>query len=215
MTGVATGRPGRPAAATREQALALGRGRFLAGERVDVRGIAGELGLARATMHRWFGTRDAFIGEVLAGLAEERIIAIRRCNPGSGGEALLDTFEQFTREMAGLEGLRTLLAAEQERALRVLTSSGGIVQPRLVAVAERLISEEIDAGTFTPVIATSSLAYSVVRIAEAFLYNDAIIGIRGDTDRLREVAGVLVGVSPRFPPPGYEISNLLIKRRNP
>jgi len=197
MTGVATGRPGRPAAATREQALALGTDRFLAGERMDVRGIAQDLGLARATMHRWFGTRESFIGEVLATLAEERIVAIRRRIPAGGAEALLETFDRFNHELAALEGLRSLLAQEQERALRVLTSSGGIVQPRVVAVVERLIGDEIDAGAFAPAIATSSLAYATVRLAEAFLYNDAIIGIRGDTERLREVEAVLLGVIPR------------------
>ena len=35
----------------------------------------------------------------------------------------------------------------------------------------------------------------IVRLAESFLYNDAIIGIRGDVARLREVEAVLLGVS--------------------
>jgi AcrR family transcriptional regulator len=196
MTGVATGRPGRPAAATREEALALAREHFLAGERVDVRGIALELGLARATMHRWFGTRESLIGEVLATLAEERLVAIRLRTPGSGAQALLDSFDRFNRELAAAEGLRALLAQEQERALRVLTSSGGIVQPRVVAAVQGLISAEIAAGDFSPILAPESLAYAIVRLAESFLYNDAIIGIRGDTDRLREVQAVLLGVSP-------------------
>jgi len=195
MTEIATRRPGRPAAATREDALALGTARFLAGERVDVRGIAQELGLARATMHRWFGTRESFIGEVLATLAEERLVEIRRATAGSGARALLDSFDSFNRELAATGGLRTLLAQEQERALRVLTSSGGIVQPRVVAAVERLICAEIDAGAFAPVLAPGSLAYAIVRLAESFLYNDAIIGIRGDTERLREVQAVLLGVS--------------------
>ncbi len=195
MTPVATGRPGRPAAATREDAIALAGDRFLAGERVDVRGIALELGLARATMHRWFGTRESFLGEVLAALAEERLAAIRNDTPGTGAAALLDCFDRFNRELAATNGLRVLLASEQERALRVLTSSGGIVQPRVVAAVERLIRAEIDAGTFAPAVAPGSLAYAIVRLAESFLYNDAIIGIRGDTDRLREVEAVLLGVS--------------------
>jgi AcrR family transcriptional regulator len=195
MTPVATGRPGRPAAATRQDAIALAGDRFLAGERVDVRGIALELGLARATMHRWFGTRESFLGEVLAALAEERLAAIRNDTPGAGAAALLDCFDRFNRELAATNGLRVLLASEQERALRVLTSSGGIVQPRVVAAVERLICAEIDAGTFAPAIAPGSLAYAIVRLAESFLYNDAIIGIRGDTDRLREVEAVLLGVS--------------------
>jgi AcrR family transcriptional regulator len=196
MTSIATRGPGRPAAASREDALALATDRFLAGERMDVRGIAQDLGLARATMHRWFGTREAFIGGVLAGLAETRLAAIRRQTPGSGAQALLDTFDSFNRELAATRGLRALLAQEQERALRVLTSSGGFVQPRVVAAVERLICAEIDAGEFEPVLAPESLAYAIVRLAESFLYNDAIIGIRGDTERLREVQAVLLGLSP-------------------
>ena len=195
MTPVATRRPGRPAAASREDALALATERFLAGERVDVRGIALELGLARATMHRWFGTRESFLGEVLAALAEERLAAIRAAIPGTGAPALLDCFDNFNRELAATRGLRALLAQEQERALRVLTWGGGIVQPRVVAAVERLICAEVDAGTFAPAVAPGSLAYAIVRLAESFLYNDAIIGIRGDTDRLREVEAVLLGVS--------------------
>jgi len=194
MTGVATGRPGRPAAATREDALTLAADRFLAAERVDVRGIALELGLGRATMHRWFGTRESFLGEVLAALAEERLAHIRDAIAGSGPRALLDCFDSFNRELAATNGLRALLANEQERALRVLTSSGGVVQPRMVAAVERLICAEVDAGTFAPAIAPASLAYAIVRLAESFLYNDAIIGIRGDTERLREVEAVLLGV---------------------
>jgi AcrR family transcriptional regulator len=195
MTPVATGRPGRPAAASREDALALGTDRFLAGERVDVKAIAQELGLARATMHRWYGTREAFISEVLATLAEERLAVARRRTPGTGAHALLDCFDRFNRELAATSGLRVLLAQEQERALRVLTSSGGIVQPRVVMAIERLIRAEVDVGAFTLVVAPESLAYAIVRLAEAFLYNDAIIGIRGDTERLREVQAALLGVS--------------------
>lgn len=195
MSTVATGRPGRPAAATRADALALGSDRFLEAQRMDVKAIAEELGLARATMHRWFGTREAFIGEVLAGLGEQRLAAIRGRVPAAGASALLECFDRFNRELAATRGLRLLLAQEQERALRVLTSSAGIVQPRMVAAIDRLIRAEIDAGAFASAVASETLAYAIVRLAEAFLYNDAIVGIRGDTGRLREVEAALLGVS--------------------
>ena len=65
MTNASTARPGRPAAATRDEVLALATERFLAAERVDMQAIARELGLARATMHRWFGTRELLLGETL------------------------------------------------------------------------------------------------------------------------------------------------------
>src|SRR5271166_1060165 len=194
MTGMATGRPGRPAAASRQAALALARERFLAGERLDVQGIARELGLARATMHRWFGTREMLIGEMLAELGEERLAAIRAGVPGDGAPALLSCFDRFNRELASNAGLGALLAQEQERALRILTSSAGIVQPRIVAAIERLIDEEVKAGSFVSPVAPSTLAYAIVRLAESFLYNDAIVGMRGDSERLREVEAALLGL---------------------
>jgi AcrR family transcriptional regulator len=197
MTRAATGRPGRPAASTRQAALALATDRFLAGERVDVQAIARELGLARATMHRWFQTRESLLGELLATLAEERLTAIRREVGGSGAPALLETFDRFNREIAATRGMRALLAQEQERALRILTSSGGIVQPRLVMSIERLIDAEVEGGHFVPRIPPGVLAYAIVRLGEAFLYNDALAGIRGDTERLRQVESALLGVGDR------------------
>ncbi len=194
MSPLATNRPGRPAAATREAALTLATKRFLACERVDVQAIAKELGLARATMHRWFRTRESLLGELLASLGEQRIAAIRGETPGDGATALLETFDRFNRELAATEGMRFLLAQEQERALRILTSSGGIVQPRIIAAIERMIAIEEDGGAFVPPIPTRTLAYAIVRLGEAFLYNDAIVGIRGDTERLREVEAALLGL---------------------
>jgi AcrR family transcriptional regulator len=196
MVQTTTRRPGRPAAASREDALALARRQFLDAERVDIKAIASELGLGRATMHRWFGTREELLGEMLATLTEERLAAIRSKTGSRGAPALLACFDHFNRELAGTRALGVWLAQEQELALRVLTSSGGIVQPRVVAAVERMISAEVDAGAFTPSFAPPTLAYAIVRLAEAFLYNDAMFGIRGDTERLREVEAVLLGVTP-------------------
>ncbi|HEX3910451.1 MAG TPA: QsdR family transcriptional regulator [Solirubrobacteraceae bacterium] len=193
MTRVATGKPGRPAAATREAALALATKHFLAGERIDVQAIARELGLARATMHRWFQTRETLVGELLATLGEQRLLSLREQTRGHGAAALLQTFDSFNRELAGTEGMRALLAQEQERALRILTSSAGLVQPRIVSAIQRIIEDEVQSGRYSPKVAPGVLAYAIVRLGEAFLYNDAIVGIRGDTDRLREIEAALLG----------------------
>ena len=145
-------------------------------------------------MHRWFQTREALLGELLATLAEQRLQAIRAEVPGGGARALLETADRFNREVAATRGMRFLLAQEQERALRILTSGGGIVQPRVVAAVEDVIVAEVQAGRYTPVVAPNALAYAIVRLGEAFLYNDAIVGIRGDTQRLREIEAALLGV---------------------
>jgi AcrR family transcriptional regulator len=192
---VAGGRPGRPAAASREDALAVARARFLAGERIDVQAIARELGLARATMHRWFRTRELLLGEVMAEVGEQRIAILRERVGGHGAKALLDSFDAFNRELAGAEGLRTLLISEHDLALRVLTSSTGVVQPRMVAAVQQLIEAELRSG-FRTSLEPDLLAYAIVRLAEAFLYNDAVAGVTGDTDRLRQIEAALLGLEP-------------------
>jgi AcrR family transcriptional regulator len=195
---VAPGRPGRPAAATREAALALARTRYLAGERIDVQAIARELGLARATMHRWFRTRELLLGELLAELGEERLNALRARVGAHGATALLDCFDAFNRELAASEGLRALLASEPELGLRVLTSGSGVVQPRMVAAVQALIDDEVAAG-YRPSLAPDLLAYAIVRLAEAFLYNDAAAGVRSDNARLRQIEAALLGLDPGTP----------------
>jgi AcrR family transcriptional regulator len=195
MTQVLAPRLGRPAAATKEEAFALARTHYLAGRRVDVQAIARELGLARTTMHRWFGPRDDLLGAVLATLAEERLLAHRRSCAGSGADVLVAALHSYNQELVASTGLRALLAQEQERALRILTSGEGPVQPRMIATMERLIDAEVEAGQFASSVASQTLAYAIVRLGEAFIYNDAAIGIRGDIDRLRDVHAALLGAA--------------------
>ena len=80
--------------------------------------------------------------------------------------------------------------------MRIATSGGGVVQPYMVARIKAWIDEEVEAGAYDPPVEPATLAYAIVRLAEAFLYNDAGPGMRGDVDRLREVEAALLGVRP-------------------
>jgi AcrR family transcriptional regulator len=187
--------PGRPPAASREEVLAAAMHHYLRGRRVDVRAIAGELGLGRATIYRWFGSREELIGEVLFGAAKPLLDEARANARGRGGAALLDTFDRFNRSLADAPALRHFVEAERDAALRIITSGAGTLQPRIVASIAELIEEEIEAGRYQPPVETSTLAYAIVKLAEAFLFNDAVAGIRGDVDRLRDVEAALLGVT--------------------
>jgi AcrR family transcriptional regulator len=190
----ARARPGRAPAASREAVLAVAKASYLAGKRVDVQATARELGLGRVTMYRWFQTREGLLGEAISEIAEERLRAIRARVRRRGAEGLLEVFDQFNRDVIEADGLRALLEQEKERALRLLTSATGLVQPRIVATTQALIDEEAQAGRFVPAIDSGLLAYGIVRLGEAFLYNDALFGLRGDTDHLREIEAVLLGL---------------------
>jgi AcrR family transcriptional regulator len=189
-----TSRRGRPAAASREDVIEAGLYRYLRGTRVDVQAIAAELGLGRATIYRWFGSREKLIGEVIIRATEPVLARARAGLSGKGGPGLLDTFDRFNRALADAPALRSFVESEQEAALRIIASGAGLVQPRMVELIAGLISEEAEAGTYDPPVDPATLGYAIVRLAEAFLFNDAVAGIRGDVDRLREVEAALLGV---------------------
>lgn len=187
-------RRGRPATASRDDVVRLARELYLRGQRVDVTVIARQLGLGRPTIYRWFGSRDALVGEVVAAELEQLVAAERRRVRQRGARGLLEVFDRLNRSLARSRALRALLEQERDAAMRLLTSSGGPVQPRAVACVRELIENEVAHGRYVAPTEPEALAYAIVRLAEAFLYNDVAIGIRGDWQRLHQVEAALLGL---------------------
>jgi AcrR family transcriptional regulator len=185
---------GRPAAASREDVLDAGLHRYLRGQRVDVQAIAAELGLGRATVYRWFGSREKLLGDVIIRATEPVLAKARSGLAGKGGPGLLNTFDRFNRALADAPALRAFVEQERDASLRIIASGAGIVQPRIVELITALIVEEVEAGTYEPKVEPSVLGFAIVKLAQAFLFNDTVAGIRGDVDRLREVEAALLGV---------------------
>lgn len=188
----ATGKRGRPATASPSEVLQAVTEQYMSGERVDLTIVARRLGLSRATIYRWFGSRDRVLGEVIAAQLEQLIARKRRAVRTRGALGLLEVFDQINRSLSRASALRTLLEQEPGTAMQLLTSGAGVVHPRAVSTVEALIIAEVAAGSYSPPADPATLAYAIVRLAEAFLYNDA--GIRGDHERLREVQAALLGV---------------------
>lgn len=189
----AGGKRGRPATASHEDVLALVTEQYLDGQRVDITVVAARLGLGRATIYRWFGSREALLGEVVARELELLVARKRAKVRRRGPEGLLEVLDGVNRTLTRSRAVRRLL--EQERdAMRMLTSSAGVVEPRAVACIQRLIEEEMVAGRYEPPADPATLAYALVHLRHAFLWNDATSGVRGDYERLREVQAALLGV---------------------
>ena len=81
--------PGRRADAARRH--------YVDGERVDMRAIAADLGVGRATLYRWFGSRERLLGEVIARETEGYFAHVRTRVRGRGAPALLETFDRINR----------------------------------------------------------------------------------------------------------------------
>src|ERR1700749_3479575 len=187
-------RRGPPPPASRDDVLTVARAQFMGGDRVDLTIVARDLGLGRATIHRWFGSRERLLSEVIADESEGLIRGHRRDVRRRGVQGLLEVFDRINRSLSLSMPLRRFVEQEGAAALRLLTSSTGAVQCRGVALLTEMIEAEVRAGRYEPPADPETLAYAIVKLCEAFLYNDAAFGIRGDHERLREIEAALLGV---------------------
>ena len=190
------GKRGRPATASRDDVLAVVTELYLDGQRVDITVVAGRLGLGRATIYRWFGSREALLGEVIARQLEILVARKRAEVRRRGAAGVLEVLDRVNRTLTRSRAVRRLLEQERDNAMRMLTSSAGVVEPRAVACVQTLIEEEMASGRYQPPVDPATLAYALVRLRHAFLYHDTAVGIRGDYERLREVQAALLGVAP-------------------
>jgi AcrR family transcriptional regulator len=153
-------------------------------------GLAAETGVSRPTVHRWFGTREELVGAVVAEVFERTVHAARRRMPPEQG--VVDFVVEFAELVADSISLRRFLGQEGHAALRTLTKSDGPVQPRSVGLMVEILEEERRARRYRPPADPPVLAYAVVRLFEAFVYNDAVAGIRRDTEGLRAALQALL-----------------------
>ena len=194
-------RRGRPATATPDDVLAAVTELYLAGRRVDITVVAARLGLGRATIYRWFGSREALLGEVVARQLELLVARKRAQVRRRGAAGLLEVLDRVNQTLTRSRAVRRLLELERHGAMRMLTSSAGVVEPRAVACIQALIEEEMAVAGYEPPGDPATLAYALVHLRHAFLWNDATNGVRGDFERLREVQGALLGIPSKTRPP--------------
>ena len=181
----------QPPKATPADAFHAATSRFLRGQRIDMTALAAELSVSRATLYRWTGDRDRLLVDVLWGLGESILDQALHDNPGHGRERVLAVVETFMAQISSAEALRHFLENDGALALRILTSRDG-VHRHTVAAVERLLEEESRHG-FQPSIEPSTLAYAIVRLGEAFIYNDAINNVDPDLAAAAAVLSRLLG----------------------
>lgn len=156
---------------------------FLDGRRLDMQGLADELGVSRATLFRRVGGRDELLSRALWQATERSItVAAKRWERERGPRELhtLGTVRHFNLIVSCSTGLRKLLDEEPTLAMRVLTDPRGRIQTGIVARFEELLRRDMAEFDLAPTIEPSALAYAIVRIGESFLYADVLASRRPD-----------------------------------
>jgi AcrR family transcriptional regulator len=178
--------------ASPEDAYAAATRTYLAGQRLDMRELAGELAVSRNTLYRWTGDRDRLLQDVIWALSERAIADIWAATARRrGASRLLETLRRYLETIVASEALHALLRNETYAALRLLTARGPF-QDRLVAKVRSLLDEEAARGTFVPRGDTGLLAYAIVRLIEGFVYNDVIVQRETGVDEALAVIGLLL-----------------------
>ena len=176
-------------------AFRLARTRWLAGERLDIGKLAGELGVGRATVFRWVGTRENLYGEICSNLFAKLLERAEQGAKGEGVEKMVDILERLLRSLAGAAPLRYFVEQDPEFAMRVLTSRASTVQYRCVQHLRELIFQHV----VEPALPAEELAYIIVRVTESFLYRDVITGDSADIDGAIRTIRVLLTAPPEKP----------------
>jgi AcrR family transcriptional regulator len=189
----------RGAELTRTQATPAGafraaRRMFLRGERLDMRALAAQLSISRATLYRWCGHRDRLLSDVLWSLSHQLFERAKEDHSDKrGAERVLAVFYQHTTQIVSARPLQIFLQQETHAALRLLTSDAGSVQPRTVGDLAQLLREEQRAGAMRLRADADTLAYAIVRMTEGFIYHDTVMGTEPDVERAASIFALLLG----------------------
>jgi AcrR family transcriptional regulator len=183
------------AAQRRDRFVALAARWVREGRRLDMQGLADELGVSRATLFRRAGGREELLSKALWALTERTLAtaaaqweaerpADKLHTPGTG--------RRINAIVSESKGLRQLLDDEPALALRVLTNPQGRVQSGIVAFVEDLLRRDMAEFGLVPVAEPGALAYALVRLGESFLYADVLADRRPDVDTANRLQQALV-----------------------
>ena len=177
---------------TPADALRMARRTFLRQQRVDMNELATELGVGRATLYRWAGSRDQLLGEVMWSLAEPALERSKAESPGEGVDWVLAVYRRFGELILETPPVLHFVQTEPEAALRVMTTKSSPHQARVIAWYRDLLVEAQERFGVTYRLDPETLAFTLIRVAESFLWTDLITGEEPDLSRGWEVARVLM-----------------------
>ena len=185
-----------PADAGRARAAELAARWVLAGRRLEMQGLADELGVSRVTIFRHVGGREELLAEALWLLTERTLqVAARRWEAERPPGALhcVGTGRAMNALVSQSSPLHQLFADEPALAARVLTDPRGKVQTGVVAFFEALLRRDMAEHGFRPLVDPGELAFALVRLGESFLYADVLAGRRPDVDAANRLQQALIG----------------------
>jgi len=172
-----------------QDALDLALSTFGSGARVDLQTLATQLDVSRATLHRWFGSREQLLDQVLGQLAEAMTFASRADAQGDGDERVCDFCRRLMETAVEYEPARTFVAREPELALRLVLGKKGAVHRAVAQALRAVIAETRPPEKAQPLEQEIEV---IVQVATALVWATFMIGDEPQIDGAVELVRMIL-----------------------
>lgn len=167
--------------ATLATAFSTACGWFMAGRRIDISALAEEVGVSRVTMHRWVGTRDELLSEVMWHLTERTLDRLLADVDAAGiTPRAPELLGRYVEAVASNTGVLRLQREEPDAFVRLCTTAASAFQTRMIAKVAEVLAGDRAAGHLSIDLDDSELAFAVVRLLEAYAHAPTLTGDPAD-----------------------------------
>ena len=148
---------------------------FLSTGTLEMRALARELGIGRATLYRWNRGREELLSEVLLSLALANLRRVERdVDTPPGALRVAQVHDLHIRRISGNASFRSFIRSEPEVASRVLLEAGGRVHLGVTEALADFLRRQERESTWRAPLGVDTFAKVVSRMAETYIYADLI-----------------------------------------
>ncbi len=157
--------------------------------RVDMQALAAQLGVAPATLYRWFGSRGALLEQAFERLTRQFSAAARAEARGDGDERVCDYARNIMTSSAAFQPVRSFVERESELGLRLLLRRGGAVHR---VVADELLEMLAETRSQPPTPELVEAAHVIVQVATSLVWATFMVGDEPEIDEAVQVIRVIL-----------------------
>lgn len=154
---------------------------FMEGKRLDISALAADVGVSRVTIHRWVGTRDELLTEVMWHLTSKTLDRLLAEVDAAGlTPRAPDLLSRYVEAVASNTGVQRLQREEPECFVRLVTTNASTFQSRLIDRVRDVLAADRRDGNLTVDLSDDELAFAVVRLLEAYAHAPTLTGQPAD-----------------------------------
>lgn len=168
---------------------------FMATGTLEMRALARELGIGRATLYRWNRGRDELLSAVLVSLAEANMRrAEGEVDTPPGALRVCHVHDLHLRLISGSTSLRAFVRSEPQVASRLLLDVGGTVHLGAARTLADFMRRQQELSEWRAPLDVDQFAHVVARMSETYIYADLIAHGEPETETPDIVLRLMLGL---------------------